>query len=174
MNRSDDREIELEEERLAAEKLAPSDYAILNSLRAFYDETDPVPDGLVERIQFEITPDALHAEVATLTQLDLAASGARGTTTEAVRTITFTSDSLTTMVTLTPQPAGTLRIDGWAAPGAGIRVEVLLADGPREAYADDDGRFVFDDVPTGLAKFALYLPKADGESATVLSPTIEL
>ena len=119
MNRSDDREIELEEERLAAEKLDPSDYAILNSLRAFYDETDPVPDGLVERIQFEITLDALHAEVATLTQLDLAASGARGTATEAVRTITFTSESLTTMVTLTPQPAGTLRIDGWAAPGAG-------------------------------------------------------
>ena len=69
MNVSDDRELE---ELLAAEKLDPTDFAILNSLRAFYDENDPVPDGLVERIQFEITLDALHAEVATLTQLDLA------------------------------------------------------------------------------------------------------
>ena len=42
-----------------------------------------------------------------------------------------------------------VRIDGWAAPGRGIRVEVLLADGPRETYADDDGRFVFEDVPSG-------------------------
>ena len=173
MNTSEDRQTELEE-RLAAEKLGPSDFAILNSVRAFYDEADPVPDGLVERIQFEITLDALHAEVATLTQLDLTSSGARGTATEAVRTITFTSDSLTTMVTLTPQQESTVRIDGWAAPGGGIRVEVLLPDGPRETYADDDGRFVFEGVPTGLAKFALHIPQPDGESATVLSPTIEL
>ena len=74
MNTADDDRLELEE-RLAAEKLDADDFAMLNSLRAFYDENDPVPDGLVERIQFEITLDALHAEVATLTQLDLAAPG---------------------------------------------------------------------------------------------------
>ncbi len=102
MNGSDnDRQIEVEE-LLAAEELDPSDFALLNSLRAYYDERDPVPDGLVDRIQFHVTLDALHTEVATLTQLDMAAAGTRSTTTEAVRTITFTSDSLTTMVTLTP------------------------------------------------------------------------
>jgi hypothetical protein len=96
MNGSDnDREIEVEE-LLAAEELDPSDFALLNSLRAYYDERDPVPDGLVDRIQFHLTLDALHTEVATLTQLDMAAAGTRSTTTEAVRTITFTSDSLTT------------------------------------------------------------------------------
>ena len=93
MNASDnDREIEVEE-LLAAEELDPSDFALLNSLRAYYDERDPVPDGLVDRIQFHVTLDALHTEVATLTQLDMAAAGTRSTTTEAVRTITFTSDS---------------------------------------------------------------------------------
>ena len=66
------------QELAAAEPLDRDDFALLNSLRAFYDEHDPVPDGLVERIQFEITLDALHAEVATLTQLDLADAGARG------------------------------------------------------------------------------------------------
>ena len=132
-----------------------------------------MPDGLVERIQFELTLDALQAEVATLTQLDLADAGARGSATESVRTITFTSESVTTMVTDHPPGEGPVRVDGWAAPGAGIRVEVLLADGPRETYADEDGRFVFEQVPTGLAKFALHLP-AGAESATVVSPTIEL
>jgi hypothetical protein len=173
MNPSDnDREIEVEE-RLAAEELDPSDFALLNSLRAYYDERDPVPDGLVDRIQFHLTLDALHTEVATLTQLDLAAAGTRSTTTEAVRTITFTSDSLTTMVTLTPLDDGTVRIDGWAAPGAGVRVEVLLSDGPRNTYADEDGRFVFEGVPRGLAKFALYVPR-ERDFSTVLSPAIEL
>ncbi len=173
MNASDnDREIEVEE-LLAAEELDSSDFALLNSLRAYYDERDPVPDGLADRIQFHVTLDALHTEVATLTQLDMASAGTRSTTTEAVRTITFTSDSLTTMVTLTPLDDGTVRIDGWAAPGAGVRVEVLLPDGPRNTYADDDGRFVFEGVPPGLAKFALYVPH-ERDVSTVLSPAIEL
>jgi hypothetical protein len=169
---TNDREIEVEE-LLAAEELDPSDFALLNSLRAFYDERDPVPDGLVDRIQFHLTLDALHTEVATLTHLDMSAAGTRSTTTEAVRTITFTSDSLTTMVTVTPLGDGTVRIDGWAAPGAGIRVEVLLPDGPRTTYADEDGRFVFEGIPGGLAKFALYVPH-DKDFSTVLSPAIEL
>ena len=160
------------EAELAGQPLDPSDFALLNSLRAHYDEHDPVPDGLVERIQFELTLDALHAEVATLMQMDMAGAGVRSAT-EAVRTITFTSESLTTMVTLTPQPDGTVRVDGWAAPGAGIRVELLLPDGPRETQADDDGRFVFEDVPSGLAKFVVHVPRGE-EFSTVITPTIEL
>jgi hypothetical protein len=169
---NDDRQTEAEE-LLAAEELDPGDFALLNSLRAYYDEHDPVPDGLVDRIQFQLTLDALHTEVATLTQLDLATAGTRSAALEAVRTITFTSASVTTMVTLTPMGDGTVRVDGWAAPGAGIRVEVLLPDGPRNTYADEDGRFVFEGVPSGLAKFALYVPHHT-EFSTVLSPAIEL
>lgn len=173
MNGSDDdRQVE-PEELLAAEELDSGDLALLNSVRAYYDERDPVPDGLVDRIQFQVTLDALHTEVATLTQLDLATAGTRSATTEAVRTITFTSDSVTTMVTLTPLGDGSVRVDGWAAPGAGILVELLLPNGPRDTYADDDGRFVFEGVPSGLAKFALYVPH-DSELFTVLSPAIEL
>jgi hypothetical protein len=49
----------------------------------------------------------------------------------------------------------------------------LLPDGPRSTYADEDGRFVFEGVPCGLAKFVLYVPH-DSEFFTVLSPAIEL
>jgi hypothetical protein len=161
------------EAALAAEPLDSTDAALLNSLRAYYDERDPVPDGLVDRIEFELTLDALHAEVATLITMDVASANIRSAATEAVRTITFTSESLTTMVTLTLQPYGTVRVDGWASPGAGLRVEVLLADGSRETQADPDGRFVFENVPCGLAKFALYVSRGT-EIATVLTPTIEL
>jgi hypothetical protein len=161
------------EAALAAEPMDATDSAILNSLRAYFDETDPVPDGLVDRISFELTLDALHAEVATLTHLDLATAGVRTAATEAVRSITFTSESLTTMVTLTPEPDGTVRVDGWVAPGAGVRVEILLTGGPISTQADDDGRFVFEHVPSGLAKFALHSLRGE-DVATVLSPTIEL
>jgi hypothetical protein len=154
-----DSDAELE---LAAGLLDPSDAALFNSIRAAYDERDPVPDGLVERIQFELTLDALHTEVATLMQLESATAGVRGgSATESVRTVTFTSDSLTTMVTITPQP------------GAGVRVELLGSDGSQETTADEDGRFVFEGVQPGLAKFVLYVMK-EGGLATVVSPAIEL
>lgn len=156
----------------AAEPLDAADLALLATLRNGFEAHDPVPDGLVERIEFSLTLDALQAEVATLTRLDLSAAGAR-TTTEAVRTVTFTSESLTTMVTLTPADTGTVRVDGWAAPGAGVRVELLRADEQQETVADEDGRFVFAQVPNGPARFALHLPGPAG-GATVLSPTIEL
>ena len=172
MNASDRENASELEDLLAGQPLDASDFALLESVRAAHAHLDPVPAGLVERIQFELTLDALEAEVATLTQLDLASAGARGVT-EEVRTITFTSDSLTTMVTITPQDEGTVRVDGWATPGPGLKIEVLLIDGPRETYADEDGRFVFEAVPSGLAKFALYVPRGQDVS-TVLSPTIEL
>jgi hypothetical protein len=165
---ADDRETEL-----AAQPLDASDLAVLNSIRAYYDETDPVPAGLVDRITFRLTLDALETELATLMELDLAGAGVRSADTESVRTVTFTSESLTTMVTLTGEPGGTVRVDGWAAPGAGIRVEVLLDAGPRETHADEDGRFVFSGLPRGMAKFALHVRKGDN-MATVLSPALEL
>jgi hypothetical protein len=157
---------------LAAEPIDGDDLVLLNSLRAFYDEHDPVPAGLVERIEFGLTLDALEAEVATLTQLDLAGAGARSAP-EAVRAVTFTSDSLTTMVTITPLEPGSVRVDGWADPGAGVRVELLRDDGRLETVADEDGRYVFARVPAGLAKFALHLPAESG-GTTVLTPALEL
>ena len=160
----------------AAQPLDEADEALLAAIAALYADADPVPEGLIERIQFEITLDALQAEVATLTQLDLAASGARGasTTTEEVRTVTFTAESVTTLVTISPQPDGSVRLDGWAVPGAGLVVEVLLTDGSRRTESDDDGRFVLDRLPAGLAKLMLHTVDAAGDPYTVVSPTIEL
>ncbi|GAA2098249.1 hypothetical protein GCM10009841_11240 [Microlunatus panaciterrae] len=169
MNASqEDREIELSLQPLDAD-----DQAVLNALRAFYDETDPVPESLVEKIQFELTLDALHTEVANLIQMESVGTAVRGSATEAVRTVTFTSESLTTMVTITPQPDGTVRVDGWASPGAGLTVQVLLAHDTVETVADEDGRFALEGLPAGLAKFALRVPKGE-ESSMVISPTIEL
>ncbi len=163
-----DREPESSTEALDAE-----DLALLRLIRSSYESADPVPDGLVERLQFQITLDALHAEIATLTQWDLASAGIRSASVEAVRTVTFSSESLTTMVTISSQPDGTVRVDGWVAPGAGVRIEVLLADDIRATSTDEDGRFVFEDLPTGLARFVLLRSGSDSPTR-VLTPSIEL
>lgn len=158
-----------EELATAAEPVSADDVALLEQLGRLWSRHDPVPAGLTDRIEFALTLDALETEVATLTQLDLAPSGSRASDTEAVRTVTFTSETLDTMVTLTESPDGTVRVDGWIAPAAAMRVEVLLAGSTLEVDADDDGRFVLESVPRGLAKFVLH-----AEGRTVLSPTIEL
>lgn len=153
----------------AAAPIDDEDVALLEQVRALWDAHDPVPEGLGGRIEFALTLDALETEVATLTQLDLTTTGSRAADTEAVRTVTFTSETLDTMVTLTDAPDGMVRVDGWIAPGAAMRVEVLVEGATLEADADDDGRFVLESVPKGLAKFALH-----PAGRTVLSPTIEL
>lgn len=159
-------------DELAAGTIDTIDLQHLHALAAFYDRTDPVPDGLIERIQFGITLDALHAELAELQQTgDLA--GVRSSETSQAPTVTFTSPSLTTMVTATPLSSDRVRIDGWAAPGGGLVVELRIGDDTRETTADADGRFVFDDVPRGLARFVLR-PPAGSRQPPVITPAIEL
>ena len=43
-------------------------------------------------------------------------------------------------------------------PGGGVDVELRLEEDTRHARADGDGRFVFEDVPRGLAQFVLRAP----------------
>jgi hypothetical protein len=146
------------------------DEHILNGLAAMYSEADPVPDDLVARSQFAITLDALHAEIAELQRWGADSMATRAESPTGVETITFSSSALTTMVTVTAASADTVRIDGWAAPGAGLPVELRLETGSLHTVADEDGRFVFDEVRRGLAQFVLR--PVNGQP--VITPSLQL
>ena len=157
-------------DELAAGQLDDSDARTLDQVAQLYAALDPVPSGLVDRIAFGITLDALHAEIAQLQRsADLA--GARTEDITSAQTVTFTSSTMSTMVTITPISTDRVRIDGWIAPGSGVAVELRLVGENRAATADEDGRFAFDDVPRGLAQFVLRPPTGTG---TVVTPSIEL
>jgi hypothetical protein len=158
-----------DETQLALGRLDDVDLALLARVRALFEARDPVPEGLAGRIEFALTLDALETEVATLTQVDLATAGSRAGETETVRTVTFSTETLDAMVTLTQSPDGTVRVDGWIAPASAMRVELVVAGSTLEVDSDEDGRFVLESVPRGLAKFALH-----PGGRTVVSPTIEL
>ena len=160
------------EKALADGAIDEQDVALLQRLAAAWTVADPVPAGLVERLEFGVTLDALHAEIAQLQRMDDLV-GARTGETADVQSITFTSQNLTTMVTIAPEGPDRVRIDGWIAPGAGVTVELRTADARREVRADADGRFVFTDVPRGLAQFVLRAP-GDPAPAPVVTPSIEL
>lgn len=157
---------------LAAGQIDAHDVRALDRVAALYDTVDPLPAGLVDRIQFGITLDGLHAEIAELQRLGDPA-GVRSSGATEAQTVTFTSASLTTMVTITPTSPDRVRLDGWAAPGAGILVELRIVGTQLHTTADEDGRFVFEDVPRGLAQLVLRRPGVPAPPP-VLTPSIEL
>jgi hypothetical protein len=157
-------------DQLAAEPIDAEDVRVLDRVATMHESLDPVPAGLVERIQFGITLDALHAEIAEL-QRSTELVGVRSEDVTEVQTVTFTSQSLTAMVTITPISGDRARVDGWVAPGADVSVELRLVDGSRHTVADADGRFVFDDIPRGFAQFVIR-PTPDG--TPVVTPSIQL
>jgi hypothetical protein len=159
-------------DELAAGEIDDADVRTLTRMAELYATLDPVPAGLVDRIQFGITLDALHAEVAELQRsADLA--GVRSGDATEVQSVTFTTAAITTMVTITPTSTDRVRIDGWIAPGGGVDVELRIVDGTRATIADADGRFVFDDVPKGSAQFVLR-PPASANARPVVTPSIQI
>jgi hypothetical protein len=158
--------------QLAGGAVDDTDVQILQRAAELYEQADPVPPGLVERIQFGITLDALHAEIAEL-QRTAELTGVRSAGAADTQSITFTSTSLTTMVTITVLSADRVRIDGWLAPVGEVSVELRTRDRTLSVTSDADGRFVFESVPRGLAQFVMH-PRAGENGPGVVTPTIEI
>jgi hypothetical protein len=160
---------ERELEQSAAEEIDAFDTAALAQVAALYARLDDVPSGLIDRIAFGITLDALHAEIAQLVRSP-ALAGVRADET-AANTVTFTSESMTAMMTITPTSPELARVDGWVTPGGERLVDLRTPAGTVRTRTDEDGRFVLDGVTRGLVQFTFRTP--DGEHA-VVTPALEI
>ena len=156
------------------EDLTGADAELLDHLKAMWEARDPVPPGLVERVTFAIGLDDLDVELMRLTEEVLVPSGARGA--EHVRTITFGGDSITVMVTVSQEGHEAFRLDGWLAPAAALSIELRRSEASVTTSSDEDGRFVFDNVPPGLAQLVLHpTPNAAVElRQDVVAPAVQL
>lgn len=147
------------------------DDEVLRAIAELHGSLDPVPAGLTEQITFALSVQALHAEVAEIVRTAEPA-GVRSDYATA-QTLTFSAESLSVMVTLTPDSGGTVRIDGWVtgAPGA-VTIEVLTSAGSASTTSDSDGRFVIASHPHGLVRFA-FQPAGAGHRP-VMTPLVEI
>jgi len=133
----------------ADQPLDGTDQLLLRDLAEVYDLLDPVPTGLRERIDFAIAVAELEADIAELTMGELV-----GVRSEETDSVTFTSGSLSLMVT-TVRSAHHVRIDGWVtSPGA--EVDVVGEGVTRTTTADAAGRFSVDEIPRGRAHFVVH------------------
>ncbi|WP_347354410.1 carboxypeptidase regulatory-like domain-containing protein [Intrasporangium sp.] len=153
------------------------DLATLGQLRDLYAHVDPVPAGLGERLKFAITVQALHAEIAELTESALLATRGSGTHVEPTRieSVTFSAPSVGLMVSV-GQSEGhedLVRIDGWVTrPGAAV--EAVMQDRAVTANSDANGRFVVHDLPHGPIHFVIRVDPSDPRTRPVITPTIEV
>jgi hypothetical protein len=145
-----------------------TDLALLEGVRELYTQLDPVPADLVDRVQFALALEELDVEVFRLATADRVPAAVRGA--EETRTITFDSDSLTVMFSVSPSGATTVRLDGWLAPPAAHRVELRTESGPIQTDADEDGRFAVEGVPRGLAQLVVH----PSGSRAVVTPSVVL
>ncbi len=163
----------IDDDMLAGEPIDAIDEQILAELAAAFTVADPVPDGMVDRMQFAISMQAIEAEVAEL----LTAPEPVGVRTEAfaeVETVTFTSKNINAMVSISDDRDGGARIDGWVT-GGGVDIELRVGGEVFTEQTDANGRFVFAGVPHGLAQFVFRHVSGDQVSTTpVITPTIQI
>lgn len=146
-----------------------NDAATLRELRATVDRLDPCPEGLAERVKFALTVQALHAEVAELTRDRGALTRGPDEDPDQVRTMTFSTDSVSIMITVTEEGPELVRMDGWLSCER-ADVDLVGGEGPDQRVSVTDGRFVLTGIPTGSARLVVH----PDQGRTVLTPTFGL
>ena len=152
------------------------DLDLLTDIVGVYDALDPMPAMLPDVILFALGATDLDAEMARFVESEAGLIGTRGAPVEHARRVTFASEHLTVMIAVDPQVGGTVRVDGWAAPGGALHVELRSGERVLTTECDDSGRFVFDSVPVGPAQLVLN-PTGSSDPAIqmpVVTPAVHL
>lgn len=147
------------------------DLEILTQLREALDRADPMPADLDERVQFALTVQALHAEIAELQRVPGELTGVRSHDYERVDTVTFTGTSMSAVVTTTQIDHESARVDGWI-DGPVAEVELRERNRTSTVSVDDEGRFAFGHVERGLIQLVFRF--ADPEVSPVITPSMEV
>lgn len=160
---------------LANQPLDATDAALLADIARLYEEVDPVPPGLIERLSFALALDELCAEVAKMSRVPADLAGVRGDAAVRTETMTFAAESLTAMITVTHVGPDRVRLDGWVAPAQSLQVRLRLQRGRLETLADAAGRFSFADLPDGFVQLSFH-PETGGDDggSAVVTPSFEL
>jgi hypothetical protein len=158
------------------QQLDDLDYQILDGIRALFEQVDPMPAGLPERVRFSLALRGLESELAQLvTEEDPGLVGARGT--ERSRTVTFDSASLSIVIRIEENKNGSVRIDGWLAPPRPREIELQTSAGTLGVSSDGQGRFAFEEAPLGTARLVVVAAAAGDQGdggPSVVTPALVL
>jgi hypothetical protein len=151
---------------------------LLAVVRDVYDDLDPVPDGLVARMQAaaavaaEDVGTSLELELMTLLEGSSELAGTRSeSATRSVYTLRFVHGQVDLLLRVSPEGERS-RIDGWVVPPEPTTVRVLHEDGSSHAaVVSETGRFDIPDVPLGLVRLRL---EPHGDRPPFVTPSFEI
>lgn len=152
---------------------AEDDAALFHALRRTWEELDPMPADLVDRMVAAVATADLSREYALLTLVsDTQRAATRGDA-DAL-TLQFSNGSASVLVHVVPSESGTRRVDGWVdAPAVSIELE---QDDRRWTTASENGRFAFEDIPAGMTRLRVILDETTdaGTPAELRTPRFEV
>jgi hypothetical protein len=154
---------------------------IFGRLATMWEERDPMPPGLIDKVLVAIATENLDAEYELLHLVERSRQleGARGVVSDAI-TITFAGGAFSLLLRVTALSDAFCRVDGWVTPQAPMTVKVSQPTGTIHALVDALGRFEIPRLPTGLTRFFLVADEAadNGNAAdadrSFATPTFEL
>lgn len=158
------------------EPIDATDVALLRDVALMYDAADPVPADLVDRVRFALALDEVFEEVAEMTRVPADSAAVRSDLAGAVRsdTLTFSSERLTAMVTLSPTGGGRVRIDGWVSPLGQRRVDVRMQGSQEQVATDESGRFAVDDLRESFVQLVFHALNGEDQDELVVTPLFKL
>lgn len=146
------------------------DAAMFARLRELWEDADPVPATLIDRMVAAVAAEGLAHEYALLTLVEHRGTAVRSET-DAL-TLQFSDGTSSILLHVTTTADGRRRVDGWTDADA---TEIRLAQGERSSTTSpaEHGRFAFDSVPAGLTRVLVTI-REGSEQRTLSTPQFEL
>ncbi|MFE7843792.1 hypothetical protein ACFUTX_01205 [Microbacterium sp. NPDC057407] len=148
-----------------------ADAALFAQMRRMWEDVDPVPADLVDRMVAAVAVEDLSREYALLTLVEGAFAAVRGESDTA--TLQFSDGVTSVLLHVTVTEGGGRRVDGWVDASA---LAIRLAQGDREWSAEpgEHGRFAFEDVTPGVSRLRLVVRDAGGALRDFQTPQFEV
>jgi hypothetical protein len=149
-----------------------ADAALFARMRAMWQDVDPIPAELVDRMVAAVAVEDLSREYALLTLVESSQFAAvRGETDTA--TLQFSDGTTSVLLHVTATEDGSRRLDGWVDAAV---LAIRLVQGDREWTADpgEHGRFAFESVSAGVSRLRLVVRGDDGELHDFQTPLFDV
>lgn len=156
---------------MATEDFA-ADAALFARLRGVWEQVDPVPADLVDRMVAAVAVADLSREYALLTLIEAAPQAAVRSETDSA-TLQFSDGTTTVLLHVTKAAGDTRRVDGWVDTPA-LAVRLVQDEHEVAAEASEHGRFAFADVAAGLWRLRLAVKDPTGEIRDFQTPQFEV
>jgi hypothetical protein len=148
-----------------------ADAALFARMRRMWEDVDPMPAELVDRMVAAVAVEDLSREYALLTLVEGTLAAVRGESDTA--TLQFSDGTTSVLVHVTATEGGGRRVDGWVDATA-LAIRLIQADREWAADPGEHGRFAFDVVTPGVARLRLVVRDADGALRDFQTPQFEV